>query len=85
MPTSRRIASTTIGDAGAIALAQSTTLRALAWLDLSHNAISDAGAIALAEAPHLDALAVVHLAGATLGPRGRDALRARFGTAPDDD
>ncbi len=74
-----------IGDAGAIAIARSTTLRALMWLDLSHNAITDVGAVALAEAPYLDALAAVQLAGATLGPRGRDALRARFGVAPDDD
>jgi hypothetical protein len=49
-------------------------------LFLAANHVGDAGARALAESPHLTGLDLLDLTGNLLiGPRGRQALRERFG------
>jgi uncharacterized protein (TIGR02996 family) len=64
---------------GARALADSPHLGQLTALNLFRNRIQDAGAVALAESVWLRSLRRLSLRDNPVGPRGREALRRRFG------
>jgi uncharacterized protein (TIGR02996 family) len=70
-----------LGDPIARSVAGAPRLKKLRVLDLSNNGITDAGAKALAGSPHLGRLERLTLRGhrKTLGPKGRELLRKRFG------
>ncbi|MFO0877172.1 MAG: TIGR02996 domain-containing protein [Gemmataceae bacterium] len=72
--------SNVIGNAGAIALAESPRLSQLQHLNLSDNAIGPEGALALAQSPHLRSLETLVLWGNPVGPTGVAVLHQRFGT-----
>jgi hypothetical protein len=68
-----------IGDAGAVALADSAALTELRWLYLGDNELTDEGVLALARSPHLTALEWLDLGRMNLSSKTREELRARFG------
>jgi uncharacterized protein (TIGR02996 family) len=69
-----------VGDGAASALAAAPGSAGLRHLDLAANWVGDPGALALAGSPHLERLESLNLiANFLIGPRGRQALRARFG------
>ena len=68
-----------IGAAGARAIANSPKLARLRVLDLTYNQLSTVGGEYLAEAKHLNQLQKLLVRGNSIGPRGKRALRRRFG------
>ena len=77
------LSSNHVGNAGAVALANSPHLGGLLELDLADAEVGDAGAVALAGSPHLDGLLRLNLRSRPparpLGAAARRALRERFG------
>lgn len=68
-----------IGEGGALALARCPRLSRLRILDLSYNQLGTVGGEYLSEAVSLNHLQCLLVRGNSIGPKGKKALRRRFG------
>jgi uncharacterized protein (TIGR02996 family) len=77
--TELRLYGNQIGVAGGRALAACANLRRLRILDLAYNQLGTVGGEYLAESHFLNHLHTLDVRGNSIGPRGKKALRRRFG------
>jgi len=69
-----------IGDEGVVALADSTNVSQLTYLEITRNQLTDVSARALIRSPHLGRLRELHLRGNQFSEEGKVLLQERFGS-----
>jgi uncharacterized protein (TIGR02996 family) len=74
-----RLSTNGIGEQGALDLSRCTKCVSLRTLDLSFNRLGSIGGEYLAESRVLNRLQALYVRGSSIGPRGKRALRRRFG------